>query len=987
MFEKPDGQDAVWKSQRSVHGLALLLELMLSKRSRKNTKCVNAANEELTAAKHKLMLLVYCCRKDNTAAEELMLSSEKIPTAHILPSPSAIDAPSSEFLLTHVVASPMIHQRRAILIRPGEDIPIGRLYRTPPGGPCKALTTRKSVRPLPSHCLALRYMSHHLDHLTSKSSSSHSSSDHSSSGHSSSGHSLSRHTPPDTIDVDSSTPPRFIHPSLARTEDSSSELSVGPSRKRCRSPVAIVISSIHAMGALVPSRADLLLPRKRFRDSISPEDSVEEDIDMDVLEDIKADDTAFEVVVHRDVEAEIDAGIGMEVYIRIDKEDEVEDEVESSDRGTIKVGVDMATGIDIRDGMLMADVVEHLEQAEEGLQDIYDHVIKIHVQRIEDIKTRQIELEARSMIVDGERASLLKQVASLERSNTRLRDTMLMERARANRFRRCMRFIESELRQICRFRYYDRMRSRRLKTFAKTKPKTAVTAIMEMGEMEIVKIETSEKAEAAFQLLKQKLCSVPILALSEGSVNFMVYCDASRKGLCTVLIQREKVIAYASCQLKIHEKNYTTHDLELGAVVFAFKMWRHYLYGMKCVVFNDHKSLQHILNQKELNMRQRRWLELLSNYDCEICYHSRKTNVMADALSRKEQNKPLRVQSLVLMIGLNLLVQILNAQFEAIKQENFRTEDLCGMIKKLKRRTDGTLCLNGRSLIPCRGNLRELIMHESHKSKYSIHLGSDKMYQDLKKLCWWPNMKEKIATYVSKCQTYAKVKAKCQKPSGLLVQHVIPIWKWENITMDFVTKLPKTSTGQDTIWLIADVGDAQLTDPEIVHETTEKIIQIKKRIQAARDRKKSYADRRRKPLEFVVGDKIDDKLNFIEEPVEIMDREVKRLKQSHIPFIKVCWNSRQGPEFTWEREDQMWKKSVGIRDKGLSLLGNVKIKCGKTSSSSTSSSTNGDNLIGGGLSSNVMLDYFPTASEDRFPLLSERDAPAEEVCTADEVKD
>nr|GEZ04552.1 putative reverse transcriptase domain-containing protein [Tanacetum cinerariifolium] len=151
-----------------------------------------------------------------------------------------------------------------------------------------------------------------------------------------------------------------------------------------------------------------------------------------------------------------------------------------------------------------------------------------------------------------------------------------------------------------------------------------------------VKFDWSEKAEAAFQLLKQKLCSAPILALPKGSENFVVYCDASRKGLGAVLMQKEKVIAYASCQLKIHEKNYTTHDLELGAVVFALKMWRHYLYGTKYIVFTDHKSLQYILDQKELNMRQRRWLELLSDYDCEIRYHLRKVNMVADALSRKE---------------------------------------------------------------------------------------------------------------------------------------------------------------------------------------------------------------------------------------------------------------------------------------------------------------------------------------------------------------
>ncbi|GKD35002.1 putative reverse transcriptase domain-containing protein [Tanacetum coccineum] len=169
-----------------------------------------------------------------------------------------------------------------------------------------------------------------------------------------------------------------------------------------------------------------------------------------------------------------------------------------------------------------------------------------------------------------------------------------------------------------------------------------------------MKFDWGEKAEAAFQLLKQKLCSTPILALLEGSENFVVYYDASHKGLGAVLMQREKVIAYASRQLKVHEKNYTTHDLELGAVVCALKMCRRYLYGIKYVVFTDHKSLQHILDQKELNMRQRRWLELLSDYDCEIRYHLGKANVVADALSRKERIKPLQVRALVMTISLDL---------------------------------------------------------------------------------------------------------------------------------------------------------------------------------------------------------------------------------------------------------------------------------------------------------------------------------------------
>nr|GEW26478.1 retrotransposon protein, putative, Ty3-gypsy subclass [Tanacetum cinerariifolium] len=216
--------------------------------------------------------------------------------------------------------------------------------------------------------------------------------------------------------------------------------------------------------------------------------------------------------------------------------------------------------------------------------------------------------------------------------------------------------------------------------------------------------------------------------------DFVAYCDALHKGLGVVLMQREKVISYVSRQLKIHEKNYTTHDLELGAVVFALKIWRHYMYATKCTVFTDHKSLQHILDQKELNMRQRRWLELLSDYDCEIRYHPGKANVMADALSRKERIKPLRVRALVMTIGLDLPKQILGAQAEAKKPEYLKKEDVGGMLienskdlekfkkEKLEPLTDETLCLNNRSWLPCYGDLRALIMHEAYKSKYSVHL-------------------------------------------------------------------------------------------------------------------------------------------------------------------------------------------------------------------------------------------------------------------------
>ncbi|GJQ94618.1 putative reverse transcriptase domain-containing protein [Tanacetum coccineum] len=230
-----------------------------------------------------------------------------------------------------------------------------------------------------------------------------------------------------------------------------------------------------------------------------------------------------------------------------------------------------------------------------------------------------------------------------------------------------------------------------------------------------VKFIWGDKQEAAFQLLKQKLCSAPILALPEGSEDFIAYCDASKKGLGAVLMQREKVISYASRQLKIHEKNYTTHDLELGAVVFALKIWRHYLYETKCTVFTDHKSLQHILNQKELNMRKRRWLEFLSDYDCEIRYHLGKANVT-----------------------------------EARKPKNLKNEDVGGMLvenskdpekfrtKKLEPRADGTLCFNGRSWY--------LVMEiygcdHARVHNFTVLYTSglpDKDVQDLrKKLYWW----------------------------------------------------------------------------------------------------------------------------------------------------------------------------------------------------------------------------------------------------------
>nr|GEU66934.1 putative reverse transcriptase domain-containing protein [Tanacetum cinerariifolium] len=435
------------------------------------------------------------------------------------------------------------------------------------------------------------------------------------------------------------------------------------------------------------------------------------------------------------------------------------------------------------------------------------------------------------------------------------------------------------------------------------------------------KYEWGMEEEEAFQTLKQKLCSTPILSLPEGTKNFIVYCDASLKGFGAVLMQREKVIAYASHQLKKHEENYTTHDLELGVVVFELRLWRHYLYGTKCTVYTDHKILQYILDQKKLNMRQRRWIELLSDYDCENRYHPGKGNVVADALSRKDREL-LRVRSLVMTVHTNLPDKILETQTEAMKEENVKVENLMRLLKPIfEIHSNGIQYFKGRLWLPLFRGIRDMIMHESHKSKYSIHPGSDKMYQDLQKLYWWPNMKADIATFVSKCLTCAKVKAEHQTPSGLLQQHEILEWKWEKITMDFVSRLPRTPSGYDSIWVIVDrltksahflsmkqtdsikkLVQLQLTGPELIRETTKKIVQIKNRLLTARSHQKSYADVRRKPMEFEVGDmvmlkvlpwkgvirfgkrdenlvipleevQLDDKLHFIKEPVEIMDRE------------------------------------------------------------------------------------------------------------------
>ncbi|GJX45711.1 putative reverse transcriptase domain-containing protein [Tanacetum coccineum] len=248
-----------------------------------------------------------------------------------------------------------------------------------------------------------------------------------------------------------------------------------------------------------------------------------------------------------------------------------------------------------------------------------------------------------------------------------------------------------------------------------------------------------EEQENAFQTLKDKLCNAPVLALPDGPKDFVVYYDTSGLGLGCVLMQRGKVIAYVSRQLKIQEKSYTTHDLELGAVMFALKIWRHYMYGTNSVIYTDHKSLQHIFSQKELNMRQRHWIELFSDYDYEIRYHPGKAKVVADALTQKEVVD----ESAGLQKGLNEMI---------------------------KQRSDRTLYYLDQIWVPLKGDVRTMIMDEAHKSKYSVHLGADKMYYDLRDRYWWSGMKKDIAEYDYKMDRLARLYL-----NEIVARHDVPI--------------------------------------------------------------------------------------------------------------------------------------------------------------------------------------------------------------------
>jgi hypothetical protein len=311
-----------------------------------------------------------------------------------------------------------------------------------------------------------------------------------------------------------------------------------------------------------------------------------------------------------------------------------------------------------------------------------------------------------------------------------------------------------------------------------------------------VKFDWSSKCNEAFEQLKVLLTTAPVLAQPDIEKSFDVYCDASGSGLGCVLMQEGRVIAYASRQQHRHEEHYPTHDLELAAVLHALKIWRHYLLGNICHLYTDHKSLKYIFTQSELNMRQRRWLELIKDYDLEIHYHPGKANVVADALSSKASCHCLTVRTpdttlCQEMEKLNLgIVQqgtLTHLKLESVilqritdaqrtdKNKKFIHENMeAGKANCFRKDDQGVIWFKDRIVVPKDAEVRQQILDEAHLSRYSIHLGSTKMYQDLKQHYWWTKMKIKIARDVAKCDTCRRVKAIHMKTIGQLQSLPIP---------------------------------------------------------------------------------------------------------------------------------------------------------------------------------------------------------------------
>jgi hypothetical protein len=275
---------------------------------------------------------------------------------------------------------------------------------------------------------------------------------------------------------------------------------------------------------------------------------------------------------------------------------------------------------------------------------------------------------------------------------------------------------------------------------------------------------------------------------------------------------------------KAYKQNYPTHNLELAAVVLALKIWRHYLYGEWCEIYTDHNSLKYFLTQKELSMRQRRWLESIKDYDCKINYHAGKANVVANALSRKSTvelaalgiSQPQLCKELIgmglevvgegtpvhlanLMVQSELLARIKVAQLEDPECAKIKQLLAEGKAKEFCLKDDGLLTHFKQVCVLRTGGLRKEIMSEAHHSPYTVHLGGTKMYRDVKGSYWWNNMKKDIAKFVEQCSTCQQVKAEHQRSAGTLKPLLIPKWKWDEIAIDFILGLPKTPIGEESV--------------------------------------------------------------------------------------------------------------------------------------------------------------------------------------------
>ena len=320
--------------------------------------------------------------------------------------------------------------------------------------------------------------------------------------------------------------------------------------------------------------------------------------------------------------------------------------------------------------------------------------------------------------------------------------------------------------------------------------------------------------------MKAFLTEAPVLPQPTYGKEYVIFSDASLNGVGCVLMQEGKMVAYASRQLKSHEKNYPTHDLELAAIVFALKIWRHYLYGEKCFIYTDHKSLKYLSSQRELNLRQRKWMELIKDYDCVIDYHPGKSNVVADALSRKSVQTLRALKAhlslsddgtivVELITKPNLLNRMLEAQESYEKISTIVSQNREGKETDFSMNEDGFLYYRDRVCVPNDDELKKSILKEAHIGSFAMHPSSTKMYKYLKTSYRWSEMKRDVSEFVTKCMVCQKVKAEHQVPSGLLQPIRIPEWKWDRITMDFMVGLLLTERKHDSVWVVVD----RLTKP------------------------------------------------------------------------------------------------------------------------------------------------------------------------------